>query len=621
MRKQIYTAAMFPFVWSFSALAQGVPQPDPVYAKISYDNVDPISGSLSLDISDFRIGELGDRLPIDFVRTYRSPSGGVFSNIDPFGEGWSHNYIIGAHYYAGPIGSNGHEMHIIIGRELYKFSALLVNGVWSYGNDLQQNGATARSLNISGVTNVVFTTHDGYTYYFPHDDTHTVSNNYNDGPGPVDVLTSMVDKIVAPNGEVLKFIYQKTANSGSVRLEAIRHSRGYGIAFKYISAAALGVRSASKQTINQIVLADNLCPTFPYNCNETSFRKFNYAYQAHSYDSSKYKLYTMTDAASSVYKYQYQANNITSPGKVYLSDIFMPTDGSTPSISFTYGNSTWGFMRRVISSMKFNNGTTYFEYPTACSSTGETKRTDPTGGITRIKYSMVLDGEPDVYTWCAGKGIEEQIDPLGRATQFRYTNSYQVYSQHGGRNQLTKITSPEGNFVATTLDQRGNIITQLNKPKLGSSEADTIVSAVFEACTVTNFRYCNNPIRVVDAKGNRTDYIWSDVHGGLLSEERGLNSSGICAVTGGCPKITYGYDPFTGTDGATFYLISSKTEKINATQTVVTTYTYNSAAAHFTLRGELVTADGVSLRTCYTYNAWGLKVSETKPRAGLTSCP
>jgi hypothetical protein len=39
------------------------------------------------------------------------------------------------------------------------------------------------------------------------------------------------------------------------------------------------------------------------------------------------------------------------------------------------------------------------------------------------------------------------------------------------------------------------------------------------------------------------------------------------------------------------------------------------------MRGVVVTADGQSLRTCYGYNKFGDKISETSPRAGLGGCP
>ncbi|MEA3030032.1 MAG: hypothetical protein QOG13_1357, partial [Sphingomonadales bacterium] len=39
------------------------------------------------------------------------------------------------------------------------------------------------------------------------------------------------------------------------------------------------------------------------------------------------------------------------------------------------------------------------------------------------------------------------------------------------------------------------------------------------------------------------------------------------------------------------------------------------------LRGQTVSADGVTLRTCYGYDTFGRRISETQPLANLASCP
>lgn len=58
---------------------------------------------------------------------------------------------------------------------------------------------------------------------------------------------------------------------------------------------------------------------------------------------------------------------------------------------------------------------------------------------------------------------------------------------------------------------------------------------------------------------------------------------------------------------------------------VVTTYEYGpdngSVGNNLWLRGVAVTADGQTRRTCYGYDGWGNRISETKPRAGLGVCP
>lgn len=60
-----------------------------------------------------------------------------------------------------------------------------------------------------------------------------------------------------------------------------------------------------------------------------------------------------------------------------------------------------------------------------------------------------------------------------------------------------------------------------------------------------------------------------------------------------------------------------------AADEVVTDYDYgpNSGPNNLLLRGLAVTADGETLRTCYTYDALGRRISETKPAANLSVCP
>ena len=53
------------------------------------------------------------------------------------------------------------------------------------------------------------------------------------------------------------------------------------------------------------------------------------------------------------------------------------------------------------------------------------------------------------------------------------------------------------------------------------------------------------------------------------------------------------------------------------------TYEYGAdgTADNLLLRGKMVSADGQSRRTCYRYDAQANQIAETKPRAGLASCP
>lgn len=595
--------------------AQGVPLPDSDVLMVSAENVDPISGNLAFNVIDFMIGGDDDPMPIKFERTYRSPGYGVTTNIDPFGLGWSHSYIMGAYYTAGPIGSNGHSMVVIIGPKQYRFSATLIGGAWSY-SPLEMHGGMAESQVIAGTTTTVFKSEDGYRYYFPQDTAHAVSNWQDEGMGAFQVLTAMVDKVVAPNEEEVKFYYSKTASEQSIRLDGLKHSRGYGVLLKYISNLSGDNREAGRQTINKIVIADYICPTFPYGCSESSFRNIIYDYNLSV--PGVYNLSSVTNVSGERTRYEYEHDPYSI--KDYLSKIYTPADTVMSSIEFGYGNAAWGLIHRVVTSVSLVGKTTTFAYPSdiygACPQTPQTTKTDPSGAITRFKYMVMLEGEPDGYMWCAARAVSEIVDQNGGVIKYRYTNDYfeTMWPQWGGRNQLTRIINPEGDYYSNTVDYRGNIVSQSNTPKPNSGLPATLISASFPECTATNFKHCNKPTYEIDANGGRTDYIWSDDHGGLLSVQRPAGVDGIR------PETRYQYTMYAGLDGVNFYLASRRTDKVNASEYVDTNFQY-APSNRFRLREKTVTSGSAALRTCYGYDDKGRRISETAPSANLTICP
>lgn len=140
--------------------------------------------------------------------------------------------------------------------------------------------------------------------------------------------------------------------------------------------------------------------------------------------------------------------------------------------------------------------------------------------------------------------------------------------------------------------------------------------------TCVNDKVCNKPSYVIDPRGYRTSYTWSTTHGELLSEVKGLDASGSCSMSSGvCPTSTYGYTAVTGVDGATFYLLTSRQDKIDAATTTTTTWAYNNSAGKFTLKEQVVDSGALALRTCFKFDSTGNLVSKTEPRAGLATCP
>jgi YD repeat-containing protein len=231
------------------------------------------------------------------------------------------------------------------------------------------------------------------------------------------------------------------------------------------------------------------------------------------------------------------------------------------------------------------------------------------------------------------------LDDLRRSTQSINPLGFSGFNVYNDAGQLVRAIAPEGDAVEYLYDARGNKTREcriakgrvtwssLPDPKVAQCNAtlgDLVSSVTYvegptlrmEQCV--NLKTCNKPASIVDPNGHRTDYSWSGTHGGLLTEAQGLNPAGACAVAGGCPLITYGYAAFTGTDGAVFYRVTSKTEKIDAATSTVTTYAYDPANK-FQLISRTIDSGGLNLRTCGRYDGVGNLVSMSDPRQG--TCP
>ena len=173
------------------------------------------------------------------------------------------------------------------------------------------------------------------------------------------------------------------------------------------------------------------------------------------------------------------------------------------------------------------------------------------------------------------------------------------------------------------------------KPNTGAAD---LTSAAFYENGCTNVRTCNRPLSTTDENGNVTDLTYDPAHGGVRTETGP-------AVNGIRPQTRHHYQQRSAwiSNGAGGYQASAvpiwvrtRTSICRASAAtgnesapcaggdeVLTTYDYGPDGGPNTLlvRGTVISADGQSLRTCFGYDALGNKISETRPRAGLTSCP
>lgn len=220
--------------------------------------------------------------------------------------------------------------------------------------------------------------------------------------------------------------------------------------------------------------------------------------------------------------------------------------------------------------------------------------------------------------------VRQHVDSLNKIHLYEYQAGFFGYPS----GNLTKATLPEGNIFELTRDNDGNVTETRVKAKVGSGLADIVSSQ-----TIGPFA---QPLTKTDAKGNVTTFTYNAVHGGVLTETG-------AAVNGVAPVKRYAYAQryawIKNSSGAyvqaaqpVWVKTEERTCRTSATSgnacaagagdEIVTIYDYgpDSGPNNLQVRGMVVTADGVSLRTCYNYDIRGNQISQTSARAGLSSC-
>ncbi len=204
----------------------------------------------------------------------------------------------------------------------------------------------------------------------------------------------------------------------------------------------------------------------------------------------------------------------------------------------------------------------------------------------------------------------QRTDPLNHVT-------INTYNDVG---KLLSTTNPEGDRVVYTYDVRGNVIDVVRHPKLNSglepiTESRTYVGGqTLAANACANQSTCNRPLTSTDGRRFTTNYTWDATSGMLASITGPADTSGVR------PSTTYGYTGFTGPVAGTLRLLTSRTDKISASQNTVINFAYDSANRFFP-REVLQDAGGLNLRSCLKFDQAGIPVSETAPNANLANCP
>lgn len=158
-------------------------------------------------------------------------------------------------------------------------------------------------------------------------------------------------------------------------------------------------------------------------------------------------------------------------------------------------------------------------------------------GVTK-SYSWGSSGGNTVVSMTDASGTDGQVvsNPVvGRPSTITNATSNSVVNTYDANNRLTRTTYPEGNYVQYSRDARGNVTATIMVGKPGSGATNISASANFSA-TCSNPLTCNQPNFIVDARGNRTDFTYNGVHGGVTRVQAPAAAAGQAR-----PTTDYGY--------------------------------------------------------------------------------
>jgi YD repeat-containing protein len=592
--------------------AQSGPSLPPRQDTLSPTGVSYANGAFNHEVRDLSIGggDFPDGLSLD--RQYISSLSADFATYAGYrSQGWTHNMtarisnsLISNDFLEEPTGTEPYLYSVNIGNRSIGFLG---------GTSYPTGGfeGSYENAHLSGESLVFTGTHSTGNFTFTDTNGATLQFNSATQAGALRVKTW-----VAPDGTKLDFTYDTDG------IRSIFSSRGYALLFEYgvaapnrralLKACAVNLSQAHASTLSN-------CPV--------GSQSVNYGYSVTAIGALA--LTSATNATGAVTTYSYV-------GRDHLGCIKQPSQ-ATCQISNTYDvcvrdpeqpydppGLSW--RDRVISQTASTGEGYSYSYAATCA-----------GSSDGYSSSMNVSGVATTTTWIQSALPYSIVDPIGRTTGLLYTGKNNDLNEF---TRLARITYPEGSQAEYAYDTRGNIIEGRTKAKTGTGLQDIVNSAIYPA-TCADRKICNKPTSATDARGATTTYTYDAVHGGVLTEVG-------AAVGGVSPAKKYAYAQhyaWLKAAGAGYVQAATpvwvKTEERSCRTTalnlatgacaagsgdlVLTAYEYQagnaSTPSNVWLKGAAVTADGQTQRACYGYDGQGNRVSETKPKAGLTACP
>lgn len=452
-----------------------------------------------------------------------------------------------------------------------------------------------------------------------------------------------VTEVDYPDGRILKISYKNPTGSyasyNSLRIQGVENNLGYFIKYEYRADTPTQNNSSDWGWISKASggnHTNDVCDITGDHCTISSAKVASVNWAA---DFSSIDIF---NAAGEKYDYVLDS--------YYEITAFTPPNRSTPLVTYsmcartgTSGNCSWPMTDSSTNVWHFtwSQGGTYY-YPGkvyTATSHGETTNYGPSiscncgGYLASTLFSNDYRGSRTLSIF-AGQGNPTDYR-AGSLNGYNDEKGQHYYYSGQADNHLTSITDAAGVQTSFLYDSRSNITQKTVTPNDGSAAA--VTTAAYPA-TCDNIVTCNRPTSVTDPNGNRTDYTYDPTHGGLLTETGPPDGNGIR------PQKRYSYVQryavYYNTAGAItqapspVWLLAGESEcrtsawtgtacQAGSADEVRTSYDYGptTGANNLLLHGKAVIADGNTHWTCYSYNIFGDRVSETSPNANLTSCP
>jgi hypothetical protein len=571
----------------------------PPIFTVSPKGVNLQTGRFTYSKTDLSIGGLS------FIRTFGGPRvplvglKGVPDNNAR--KGWTHNFAHGTYTSSqSGLGSPSLLIHFVVLGQTYSYFAFLGTPV-TFGNFVSAD-ALGSTVSVIGKDFRLETKNGDVFYFYKHPALRQLSGDTTAS------LIQVLRRAEYADGSSLDYSYNSSGQP-----KTVINNRGFAIVMDYNVAGSISNVCGYNLTVKYVnssttCAGATLKVSYEYNSIPSLSRVIDVSGQSVTinYISGSISCISLVNSSNC------EISNVSGPLPGEPAGITRPDQVRRQT---TATGDVWNY---------FYDPNNIYDGPDV----------PPTPREPRITYSTMTD--PDGYETVGTylNGFVSLIEAPQGSTRYEFNGTVPM-----------KLTYPAGNSTIYNRDGFQNLTSRVTMPVPGTSHVPLTVTQTFpqlfgetpfpNGCDAPSRKLCTKPITRVDERGNQTDFTYAAAHGGILTETGP-------AVNGIRPQTRYTYTQrYAWVRNASNVFIRATTPVWVLTQKsyckagaasgvgcaiagdeVKTTYDYgpDSGPNNLLLRGQVDDAGGLNLRTCYSYDWRGNKVSTTPARAALGVC-